>query len=127
MSQKINIKTADLTFPAELNHTPTARAIAAALPLQAAANRWQGEIYFNIPVQMPLEPDSTDLLEPGQLAYWPPGQAFCIFFGPTPASAQDEIRAASNVSIVGRIIGDLTQLWNVPDGAEIQVELVPDP
>ena len=61
-------------------------------------------------------------MEEGELAYWPPGQAFCIFFGPTPASGGDEIRAASAVNIVGKIIGDLSGLQDVPDGAELIIE-----
>ncbi len=62
------------------------------------------------------------MLEEGELGYWPPGTAFCIFFGPTPASGGDEIRAASAVNIVGRIKGDLSGLWDVPDGAEVCIE-----
>jgi len=61
-------------------------------------------------------------MEAGELAYWPPGQAFCIFFGPTPASKGNEIRAASAVNIVGRITGDLSGLVDVPDGAEVKIE-----
>jgi hypothetical protein len=81
-----------------------------------------GEIYFSIPVEVELESDSRDVLEAGELGYWPTGCAFCIFFGPTPASEADEIRAASAVNIIGTIKGDLSQLSNVPDGALVCIE-----
>ena len=69
-----------------------------------------------------LEGDSRDVLEEGELAYWPPGQAFCIFFGATPASSGDEIRAASAVNIIGKIKADLSGLWGAAGGAEVVIE-----
>ncbi len=122
MAQKIVIKTESNVFEAELNDSMTGKAIYGALPIRAKAQRWGGEIYFNIPVSCELEEDSREVLEEGELGYWPPGQAFCIFFGPTPASGGDEIRAASAVNIVGRMKGDLSGLWDVPDGAEVCIE-----
>jgi len=110
----------------------TGKAIYGALPIRAKGQRWGGEIYFSIPVSCELEEDSREVLEEGELGYWPPGTApstglrasFCIFFGPTPASGGDEIRAASAVNIVGRMKGDLSGLWDVPDGAEVCIEKV---
>ena len=114
---KIN---ADLTqFEAELYDSPTAQAIYDALPIKKQGSRWGGEIYFSIPVEAA---DSRDVLEAGELGYWPTGNAFCIFFGKTPASQGDEIRAASAVNIIGTIKGDLSQLSNVPDGALLCIE-----
>jgi uncharacterized protein len=82
-----------------------------------------GEIYFNIPVKAQLEADnSRDVLEAGELGYWPTGSAFCIFFGTTPASQEQEFRAASDVNIIGKITGDISDLWKVPDGAEVVIE-----
>ena len=124
MSQRIKIRAGDVEVVAELNDAPTAKAVAAALPIRAKGNRWDGEIYFAIPVKAGLEPDSRDVLEVGELGYWPTGSAFCIFFGPTPASSGDKPRAASAVNILGRIDGDVSALWDVPDGAEIVVETV---
>jgi hypothetical protein len=122
MAEKIVIKTESNVFEGELNDSTTGKAIYGALPIRAKGQRWGGEIYFSIPVSCELEEDSRDVLEEGELGYWPPGRAFCIFFGPTPASGGDEIRAASAVNIVGRIKGDLSGLWDVPDGAEVCIE-----
>jgi hypothetical protein len=122
MAQKIVIKTESKSFEAELNDSETGKAIYGALPIRAMGQRWGGEIYFSISVSCELEEDSRDVLEEGELAYWPPARAFCIFFGPTPASSGDEIRAASAVNIVGRIKGDLSGLWDVQSGAEVCIE-----
>jgi hypothetical protein len=122
MAEKIVIKTESNVFEGELNDSMTGKAIYGALPIRAKGRRWGGEIYFDIPVSCELEEDSREVLEEGELGYWPTGTAFCIFFGPTPASGGDEIRAASAVNIVGRIKGDLSGLWDVPDGAEVCIE-----
>ncbi|MFB0555623.1 MAG: cyclophilin-like fold protein [Phycisphaerae bacterium] len=124
MAQKIVIKAESNVFEGELNDSVTGRAIYNALPIRAKGQRWGGEIYFNIPVSCELEEDSREVLEEGELGYWPPGKAFCIFFGPTPASSGNEIRAASAVNIVGRIKADLSGLWDVPDGAEVSIEKI---
>jgi len=124
MLQRIVIKASGVAFEAELNDSVTGKAIYGALPIRAKGQRWGGEIYFSIPVSCELEEDSREVLEEGELGYWPPGTAFCIFFGPTPASGGDEIRAASAVNIVGRMKGDLSGLWDVPDGAEVCIEKV---
>ncbi len=124
MAQKIVIKTESNVFEGELDDSVTGRAIYGALPMRAKGQRWGGEIYFNIPVSCELEEDSREVLEVGEVGYWPPGTAFCIFFGPTPASGGDEIRAASAVNIVGKMKGDLSGLWDVPDGAEVCIEKV---
>ena len=118
----IKIAAGDLAVTAEFNDSDTAKAILAALPIQAGAHRWGGEIYFAIPVTMGLENGSRDVLAPGELGYWPTGNAFCIFFGPTPASTADEPRAASNVNVFGKITGDLSRLWDVADGVTVIVE-----
>lgn len=122
MAQKIVIKAGQVTVEGQLNDSATAKAIAEALPMKANANRWGGEIYFTIPVTAELEEDSRDVLEAGELGYWPTGEALCIFFGKTPASEGDEIRAASNVNIVGKVTADWSALWDVPGGADVVVE-----
>ena len=124
MSQRIRIRAGSVEVAGELNDGPTAKAVAAALPIRAKGNCWGGEIYFRIPVKAGLEPDSRDVLEVGELGYWPTGSAFCIFFGRTPASSGDEPRAASGVNILGRIDGDTSKLWDVPDGADVVIEAV---
>lgn len=122
MSKAIKITAGQIQVEAELNDSPTAKSIFEALPIKAKGSRWGGEIYLSIPVQAELESDSRDVLEAGELGYWPTGNAFCIFFGPTPASQGDEIRAASAVNIIGKVKGDLSQLPNVSDGAIICIE-----
>jgi len=122
MPGSIAITTANIRIQAKLNDSPTAKAITDALPIKAKAQRWGEEIYFTIPVQTQLEADAREILRAGELGYWPLGSAFCIFFGPTPASQGDEIRAASPVNVVGSIKGNLAQLWDIPDGADIFVE-----
>ncbi len=119
MARRITITAGKLRVQAELNETATALAIMEALPIEARANRWGGEIYFAIPVEAGLESGAREVVEAGELGYWPPGSAFCIFFGRTPASGGEEIRAASPVNIVGRIEGKLDELWNVADGEEV--------
>jgi hypothetical protein len=122
MSKAIKITAGQIQVEAELNDSPTAKSIFEVLPIKARGNRWGGEIYFTIAVRAELEADSREVLEAGELGYWPTGSAFCMFFGPTPASQGEEIRAASAVNIVGTIKGDISQLPNVPDGADVCIE-----
>jgi hypothetical protein len=119
MQARIRIEAGGVEFPAVLNDSATAQAVMDALPIVGEASRWGGEIYFSIPVEAALEAGARDVLKAGEIGYWPPGTALCLFFGPTPASEGDEIRAASDVNIVGRIEGKLDQLWSIPDGAEV--------
>ena len=119
---QVRITSGDVQAVAELNDTATARAIVAALPIQAAANTWGDEIYFGIPVDAALE-DGQEVVEMGDLGYWSPGRAFCIFFGPTPASRGDEIRPASAVTVIGKVAGDPTVFKQVNSGAHITIEM----
>ena len=122
MGQSIRITAGDVALAAELNDSPTAAAIVEALPIEASGSRWGEEIYFSIPVQEKAAPDARADMAVGELAYWPPGNAFCIFFGPTPASDGDAPRAASAVNPIGLIAGDATALTAVPDGATVRIE-----
>jgi len=119
MPHQIKIIIEDRQFDAELNDSVTSKAVIDALPIEAKAGRWGDEIYFSIPVSAQLESDSRDILQAGELGYWPTGNAFCIFFGPTPASKVNEIKAASPVNIIGNVTGDLPALKNVKDGANV--------
>ena len=119
---KINIVSGSLNWPAVISDTITGRLIYEALPLKGQASRWGKEIYFTIPVDVKLEPGAADVVSMGDLGYWPAGRAFCIFFGRTPASGGDEIRAASAVNIFGRVESGFEGLDLVEDGAEIIVE-----
>jgi len=122
MSQKIEIIAENVQVEAELNDSPTAEKIISKLPIEALAQRWGGEIYFSIPVTAELETDSREVLEAGEMGFWPTGNAFCIFFGPTPASQGDEIRAASAVNIIGKMKSDWAKLWNVSSGSSIVIK-----
>jgi hypothetical protein len=126
MPQKIEIVAENVKVEAELNDSPTAKKIISNLPIKALAQRWGGEIYFTIPVTAELESDSREVLEAGELGFWPTGNAFCIFFGPTPMSQSDEIRAASDVNIIGKIKSDWTGLWDVPSGSDIMIKMADD-
>ena len=120
---KITVRIGILTMEAELNDSPTARKIATALPIQARFNTWGEEIYFAIPVIADLDDSARDVVEIGDLGFWPPGKAFCIFFGPTPMSKPGEIRPASAVNIVGQVRGDATQFKQVLREREVTVEV----
>ena len=122
MPKTILITVGDLKIQAELNDGPTARAVAEALPIKATAQRWGQEIYFAIPVEHSLEPEAREVLEPGTLGYWPTGNAFCMFWGPTPASRGDEIRAASAVNVIGTMSGDFSNLSEVKNGTSVLIE-----
>jgi len=101
----------------------TAKAIWEALPIEARANTWGDEIYFGIPVD--ADPESPrEVVDLGDLAYWPPGNAFCIFFGKTPASRDDEIRPASAVNVFGKVKGDPKVFKKVRSGERVRIERV---
>jgi len=119
--KKITITVEDVKMDAELNDSETAQKIWEALPIEGRVNTWGDEIYFSIPVNTGLENAKAEVSE-GDLGYWPPGNAFCIFFGPTPASQGDEIRPASPVNIFGKIIGDPKVFKKVNSGAIITIE-----
>jgi hypothetical protein len=118
---RIRIIAGEVTATATLNASQTANAIWEALPIDARANRWGDEIYFEIPVDLEPE-DGREVVEAGDLGYWPPGTAFCIFWGRTPASQADEIRAASPVNVFGRIEGDPTGFGAVRSGQPVRIE-----
>lgn len=121
MAKRICIKVGLIEAVAELNDTRTAQAIWEALPIKARVNLWGEEVYFSIPVS--LEPEAgQELVSAGDLGYWPEGNAFCIFFGPTPISQGDEIRPASAVTVFGRITGDVTIFKQVASGTGITIE-----
>lgn len=120
MAREIVITAGSVTAHAVLRDSPTADAIWNALPITASANTWGDEIYFSIPVQVTPD-DGQEVVEVGDLGYWPPGSAFCIFFGPTPASRGNEIRPASAVSVFGKVTGDATVFRQVRSGTRVQI------
>jgi len=121
MAKKIRIKTEKVTMEAELLETKTAKAIWNSLPIEAKVNTWGEEIYFAIPVNMDPE-DAVDVVKEGDLGYWPQGNGFCIFFGKTPVSTESEIRPASPVNLIGKLLGNPRDWRKVKDGEKIVIE-----
>ena len=120
--RKIIISTENLRMEAILAGGSSADIFWNTLPITGQVNTWGDEIYFNVNLQMPLDDDASDIVESGDIAFWPPGSAFCIFFGRTPASLGDEVRAASAVNVLGKIDGDEREFRSVPTGEEIRLE-----
>ena len=124
MTQYITISVAGISATAELNDSPSAAAIRQALPIEAEANTWGDEVYFSIGVDCPLTGEAREEMAVGEIAYWPPGKAFCIFFGPTPASGDDGVpKAAGKVNPLGRLCGDPALFNSVSDGDRIRISL----
>ncbi len=118
----IRITAGGVSATAVLKETPTADKLWAALPVKGTANTWGDEIYFPIPVKAAAEKGAKDVVSLGDVAYWPPGSAFCLFFGMTPASSGGIIRAASPVNVIGAIDGDPTVFKRVKSREEVSIE-----
>ncbi len=125
MARKILIRSGSLEQEAELNDLEAANKIWEALPVEARANTWGDEVYFPIPVNSGLT-SPTEIVQKGDVAYWAGGDSFCIFFGPTPVSDGDEIKAASVVDVVGKLLGDPEDFRFVLDGELISVQKLED-
>ena len=119
---RIKITAGDVVVSAELGDSDTAQLLWDALPIHASGNVWGDEIYFGIGVNAELDDGAEETVELGTVGYWPPGDALCLFFGPTPMSVGDEIRPASAVNILGMIEGDSTVLKAVSGGTVVSVE-----
>jgi len=119
----IRITVGSVSLKASLRENETATAIFNALPIEGQVNRWGEEIYFSIPVQLPESEDAREVMEVGELGFWPTGSSFCIFFGPTPVSQGSEPRSYSNVNPFGHVQGDATQFREVNDDEKIIISI----
>ena len=124
MSSRIRISIGEIDLTATLYENETASSIWDVLPFEGDANRWGDEIYFSIPVKIEEADDARQDMAVGELAHWPSGSAFCIFFGPTPVSTGDVPRAYSNVNPFGLLDDDPTPLLKVQSGEKVTVERV---
>jgi len=122
--RQIQISTGNLTLAATLNELETANQLWESLPITGRVQIWGDEIYFSIPLDVEEELDSQETVQAGTVAYWPPGSALCLFWGPTPISAPGEIRPASAVNVVGILDNDPNLLAEVPSQAEIIIEKI---
>ncbi len=122
MARLLKIRGEEAGITVELGEGPTAEALWEALPIESRASLWGEEIYFPVPLSVEGEPDAREEVEVGTVAYWPPGDALCLFFGPTPASTDDNPRAASPVTVVGEVVAGIEDCRRVSSGELLRVE-----
>jgi hypothetical protein len=121
---RISFDFGTLTLDAELLDTPTARAVAAALPITSSVLTWGEEVYFDTPIKVTREKDARAVVTPGEVAYWPDGHAIALGFGRTPISQGDETRLASPCNIFAKVVGDVKVLAKVKAGTKVKVNLL---
>ena len=120
---QIKIEFENITIEADLNNSETADNIKKILPITNSVNIWGEEIYFPVDIN-DEEIGAKEIVELGDIGYWPPGNAFCLFFGLTPLSQGDEIRPASPINIIGKIKSDINILKSVKSGEKVIVSLI---
>jgi len=121
---RIRFNFGTLTLDAELLDTPTAKAIAAALPVTSSVLTWGEEVYFDVPVEVKREANARAVVTPGEVAYWPEGPAIALGFGCTPISQGNETRLASPCNIFAKALGDVKALAKVKAGTKVEVRVL---
>lgn len=91
----------------------TVDAITKILPVEGRAALWKDEVYFELPLKMGDE-KAKPKVEKGTIAFWPMGNALCVFFG--------ESQPYSPVNIVGKVTDNLATFAAVKSGTRIKVE-----
>ncbi len=122
MARYLTIRSEEADLKGDLGEGPTAEEIWERLPFEGPANFWGDEVYFEIPVSVEPEDEARETVEVGDVCYWPQGEALCIFFGPTPASVDEKPKAASPVTVVGRISEGLNDVERIKPGETLRVE-----
>ena len=122
MAKIVRINVGNIKLYSELNDTNTAVKVYNALPFQGEGVLWGHELYFAMPIEVELASDAREVMAVGELAFWPPGNAFCIFFGPTPVSLSNEPRAASPVNPIGQILEGAEKLSEIKSNKEVLLE-----
>jgi hypothetical protein len=122
MTRRLRIAAGRARFEVELEDTPTAAALLAALPFESSAQTWGEELYFAAPVRAKLEPGARQVVEPGTACFWVEGSALALPYGPTPISTDGRPKLVTRCNVLGRIVGDARALTKVHDGDRIVVE-----
>ena len=117
---KISWKAGDIS--AILNNTPTTEALIKSLPIESYANTWGDEVYFSVPVSVPLEKDAKQVVDPGAICFWVEGSSLALPFGPTPISEDNECRLATACNILGKIEKEPRILSSIQSGDQIKIE-----
>ena len=117
---KISWKAGDIS--AILNNTPTTQALIKTLPIESYANTWGDEVYFSVPVSVPLEKDAKQVVDPGAICFWVEGNSLALPFGPTPISEGNECRLATACNILGKIEKEPRILSSIQSGDQIKIE-----
>jgi uncharacterized protein len=120
---KIAILWDKASVEADLLDTPTTQALLKALPIESRAHTWGDEVYFEIPINVKLEPTAVEVVDPGTVCFWVQGSSLALPFGPTPVSKGTECRLVTRVNVLGKITGDPKTLKSVKTGTLIRVAL----
>tara|TARA_B100000949_G_scaffold219928_1_gene219496 strand:- start:1653 stop:2039 length:387 start_codon:yes stop_codon:yes gene_type:complete len=122
--KKVRFTIDQVTLEGDMNSTELAQHVLKSLPINSNIQTWGDELYFSIPSCGETTDISVETVNKGDIAYWPPGNSGCLFWGPTPISEEGEIRSASPVTVIGKVEGDPTILSNVKNGKSITVDLI---